>query len=400
MAISSIQPITNFSMILPATPVSPREMLSVASDLVTTPSASAVVTLGTAQPLSPPLFNSAGLIDFANGGGLSGFPTNGVSLGAPGSVGQTPQSQALADDLSSALNDSSSTGFASALAAATQNIATNTSTTTGGTTNGAAATSGSSASMSALNNLINANLDLAITGLNSIDTTTSALNGTLAADVQLALVGIGAGAGTTAAVGTPSPTTTPSANGLVAAPTVTATPATAGTTTAGTTTTGATATGTTATGTTAAGTTTTGPATTPPATTTPAPLPAAPATVTPPTPASSTTTAGAVTPTATPAVGTTTATTPPGTAAGTFGTALPGTSPAAVLQSLVADVNARAAANLIDPGFAATSAALFVSAAVFRASGNGAAATTAIGTADTAGAPPPEVTAVRPAQAV
>jgi hypothetical protein len=76
-----------------------------------------------------------------------------------------------------------------------------------------------------------------------------------------------------------------------------------------------------------------------------------------------------------------------------------GISPTALLQSLVADVNARAAANLIDPGFAATSAGLFISAAVFRASGTGA-VTTGMGIADTAGAPPPEVTAVRPAQVV
>jgi hypothetical protein len=215
------------------------------------------------------------------------------------------------------------------------------------------------------------------TGLLNAGSSTD-FSGIIGTSLELAIAGIGSGNGGTAATGTLNTTgnglNVAATNAVLAAPGVN----TAGTTTPATATTTTTPTGTAAPVVAAA---------IPPVAVAPAAVPP-----TPPVPVATPTP-----PAATAATGT--ATTPPAAATpvAATGTVPAGLTPADVLQQLVADVNGRAVANLIDPGFASTSAGMFVSAAIFRASNNEA---ITIGTADIAGVPPAEVTAMQPARAV
>lgn len=348
--ITSIQPITNFSAILPATAVSPQEEVSLAADFVTTPTSSTIVTLGQAQPLSGPLFDSSG------------------NLVTPGTTAQTSDSQALANELQAALTTSpAATGFDNF--SITLNVS-NTN-TFNATLNAELQSLALGTDLLNASGLANANL------LNAAGAGSNDFTGLLASDVALAIAGIGTGSGANTANGQLSP------NAVAVTPTTTP-PTTATNTGAAV----APATAATAVATPAVAT----PAVATPAVATPAvatPAVATPATVTP---------AIATPATLGPAIAgtglgtTTTATTPTTTAAPAGTTAL---TPADVLQQLVSDVTGRAVANLVDPGFASTSAGLFVAAAVFRA-GNA----LPLGTADTAGTPPPEVTAAQPARAV
>lgn len=334
MAITAIQPITNFSTILPATAISPPEVVSIASDFVTTPTTSAVVTLGTARPAFQPLFDSTG------------------QLVSAGSFRQTPQSQALADELARALNPP---------------------------TTGNASNAGNAAALARLEfdllmfemNLLNSSSLIGSNLLNAgLGTGTTDFSGVLATEVELAIAGIGTGSGANAASGVLNPNAIAIVNTVATAP---ATPTTIRT--------GATI----------------APATVPAAVAPPAvaPIVTAPPAIAPPATVPAATAPPAIAPL-------TTLATTPAPAAGTTtpaaGNTVPGNTAADVLQRLVADVTGRAAANLIDPGFAATSASLFASAAIFRASGT--AATPGLGTADIAGTPAPAVTAAQPARPV
>lgn len=350
MPIMSIQPIANFSAIMPATAVSPQEEVSIAADFVTTPTSSTVVTLGETQPLFGPLFDSSG------------------NLVTPGTTAQTSDSQALANELQAALTSSStSTGFDNL--SITLNV-TNTN-TTNLTLNAELQALALGNNLLNTSGLANANL-LNATGAGSNDFT-----GLLASDVELSIAGIGTGSGANTANGQLSP------NAVAVTPTTTPPTTATNTGAAVTPATAATAVATPAVATPAVAT----PAVATPAVATPAlatPAIVTPAIATPATlgPAIAGTGLGTTT---TPTT-TATATTPAGTGALT---------PADVLQRLVSDVTGRAVANLIDPGFASTSASMFVSAAVFRAGNN-----LPLGTADTAATPPPEVTAAQPARAV
>lgn len=361
MPITAIQPITDFSTIVPATPVAPTEVVSVAADLVTTPTSSTVVTLGEAQPLTQPLFDSSG------------------NLVSPGTRVSTTESQALQSELQSSLETpSASAAFDSFAAALNASIV--------GTTGAASRNAGASVlalQENLLNaaNLANENLLNAAAGASS----TTDFTGLLTSDVELAIAGIGTGAGNGAASGQLSPIAITS--NPAAAPATPFTPLAPATLT---------------------------PATTPTATVTPAAAPpaiATPAVATPATLAPAIAGTGLVAAPAAAAPATPAAATPatPATGTGTVatGAAATGTTtapagiptPADVLQGLVSDVMGRAVANLIDPGFASTAAGLFVSAAIFRAH-NDAMSTTTMGTADTAGTPAAPVTAMRPAQPV
>jgi hypothetical protein len=329
--ITSIQPITNFSAIMPATAVSPQEEVSLAADFVTTPTSSTIVTLGEAHPWSGSLFDSSG------------------NLITPGTTAQTAESKALANELQAALTSSPPlTGFDNI------SISLNVSNTTNVTLNAELQALAFRTNFLNTSDLINANL------LNAIGAGSNDFTGLLASNVQLSIAGIGTGSGANAASGQLSP------NAVAVTPTTTP-PTTA-------TTTGAALT----------------PAAATPAVATPAiatPAVATPAVATPAIATPAVATPAIATPAvATPATVTPAVATPAGTSPLT---------PADVLQQLVSDVTGRALANLIDPGFASTSAGLFVSAAVFRAGNN-----LPLGTADTAGAPPPAVTAAQPARAV
>ncbi len=333
MAITAIQPITNFSTVLPATAVSLPQELSVASDVVTTPTSSTIVTLGETQPLTQPLFDSSG------------------NLVSPGTTARTSDSQALANELQTALTSSSaSSGFGNI--SVTLNVSTTSSTRVD--------LSSLALEMSLLNasGLVNSNL------LNAVSAAgTSGFSGLLATEVELALAGIGSRSGNGAASGALNANAIAVNNLVAATPTVASAPATPATVTV------------------AQAQATVATATVPPA--------VAPAAIAPP----------ATVPAATVPVATAPAVTASPTAIATptplpFATAVPGITPADVLQRLVADVTGRAVANLVDPGFAATSASLFASVAVFRASSLPA------GTATVAGTPTPAVTAVRPSRAV
>lgn len=349
MAISAIQPITNFSTLLPATSVSPPELLSVAADFVTTANARAVVTIGDAEPVSQPVFDTAGR------------PLT------PGTTAQTTQSRALADELQAGLNtltglNSSTTTFININNIAVFNAQ-----------NGSASTSNLDFARLALEmNLLNAANNTGL--LNS--TNTADFSGVLAVEVQLALARIGTGNTNTAVIGTANGATgnnilgTPGAATTLTAPITPATvaPATVPTATVPT--------------------ATVPPAIAPAATAPVAAVPAAtvPTAIAPP---------ALTVPTAT---GATTATTPATpattTAAGATPTGVP--TAAEALRQLVSDVTGRAVANLMDPGFASTSANLFVAAAVVRA--NNGTAPIGLSTADIAGNPPFEVTTVQPAR--
>ena len=349
MAITAIQPITNFSFIMPASSTAPAEVVSVASDFVTTPTSSTIVTLGETQPTFQPLFDATG------------------QLMSPGTTAVTSQSEALANELTIALSNSASSfdAFAAAL--------------NGTATNGTAAGSAGLDALALETNILNG-AGLSGAGLLNSSSPTD-FSGILGTNLELAIAGIGTGGGGTAATGTlnpnpgalnvaatnallttPTPATAPVTGAPITAPTVTAPPAIA-------------------------------PAAIAPTVTAPTPI-------APPAIAPAATVPAATVPIATaPAVtATPTTTTPVAPAIAATGIAPVGLTPADVLQALVADVNGRAVANLIDPGFASTSAGLFVSATIFRAM-NGP-LMPGIGTADIAGNPPPEVTAIVAARIV
>jgi hypothetical protein len=352
MAITAIQPITNFSMILPPTAVAPAEVVSVASDFVTTPTSSTIVTLGETQPTAQPLFDSSG------------------QLVAQGTEVQTLQSQVLASELTAAVNASSSSfdSFASAL-----NVNVNTALGTGTTTGNL-----DLATLALELNILNAS-GLSAAGLANASNTAD-FSGILGTNVELAIAGIGTGGGGTSATGTLNPNANAlnvaATNAVLTAPTTTPTTTT----------------------TTAVITPVTAPTATAPAAV--APIATAPVATAPAATAPAATVPVATVPIATapPATATPVTETPVTPAIAAMGTAPVGLTPADVLQQLIADVNGRAVANLIDPGFASTSAGLFVSAAIFRAM-NGP-LMPGIGTADIAGNPPAEVTALQPARAV
>lgn len=366
MPITAIQPITDFSVIVPPTPTAPAELVSVASDLVTTPTSSTVVTLGETQPLRTALFDASGQL-------------------VTGTRFQSSESQALAGELQSAIGASSARfdSFAAALTAAT--VGGTGTGGTGGTATGAGAggTGGTSPSFAALAlemSILNA-AGLTSAGSANASSPTD-FSGVLGTQLELAIAGIGTGTGTATATGNAVNATTTAAT----APSPALAAANANTVTAIPTTPTATATPATATATPANATAVT-PAGAVTATTTPA---AATATGTP-TPAIATPTA--TTAGATAATGTTgTAGTAPITTTGTAGAPM---TAADVLQRLVADVTGRAVSNLIDPGFASTSAGMFVSAAIFRAMNNDALSSTTMGTADIAGTPAAPVTAIQ-----